>query len=358
MEEHATIPVTRRRSRQLEVGDLTLGGDAPVRVQSMTTTDTRDVEATVDQILELAEAGCELVRVAVPDERAAGVLGRIKARIPIPLVADIHFHYKLALAACDEGVDKLRLNPGNIGRQEWVEEVVRKASDRAIPIRIGVNAGSLEKRLWQEYGGVTPEAMVESALGHCQILEEMGFTDIVVSLKAARVPQTVAAYRLMAEERDYPLHLGITEAGTPRGGIVKSSVGLGLLLAEGIGDTIRVSLAAPSVEEVRVGYEILKALEIRQRGINFVACPSCGRCEVDLIELAERVEERLKGIEKPLTVAVMGCAVNGPGEARQADIGIAGGRGEGLIFVKGKIVRKVKEDELVDEFMKELEGLL
>jgi (E)-4-hydroxy-3-methylbut-2-enyl-diphosphate synthase len=320
----------------------------------MCSTDTRDVAATLAQIGRLAEAGCEIVRCAVPDAEAAAALAPLSAASPIPLIADIHFDYRLALTALEGGVAGLRLNPGNIGERWKVEEVVRAARERQVPIRIGVNAGSLEKELLERYGHPTAEAMVESALAHVRILEELGYDRIKISLKASDVMRTVEAYRLLASRVDYPLHIGITEAGTTFAGTVKSAVGLGILLADGIGDTLRVSLTADPVEEVRVGFEILKALGLRRRGITFVSCPTCGRCQIDLVRAAEEVEERLAHIDAPLTVAVMGCAVNGPGEAREADFGIAGGRGEGLLFRHGEIVSKVPEGELADALVQEV----
>jgi (E)-4-hydroxy-3-methylbut-2-enyl-diphosphate synthase len=326
----------------------------------MCSTDTRDVAATLAQIGRLAEAGCEIVRCAVPDAEAAAALAAITAASPIPLIADIHFDYRLALSALEGGVHGLRLNPGNIGERWKVEEVVRAARERQVPIRIGVNAGSLEKELLERYGHPTAEAMVESALGHVRILEELDYPEIKISLKASDVMRTVEAYRLLASRVDYPLHIGITEAGTTFAGTIKSAVGLGILLAEGIGDTLRVSLTADPVEEVKVGFEILKSLGLRRRGITFVSCPTCGRCQIDLVRAAEEVERRLAGVEAPFTVAVMGCVVNGPGEAREADFCIAGGRGEGLLFRHGEIVRKVPEaqlaDALVEEVMKAVEA--
>ena len=345
----------RRLTRQIKVGGLSLGGDAPIRVQSMTNTPTQDVEATVGQIQALQQAGCELVRVAVPNKKAAEALPAIKERITIPLVADIHFSSTLALKAIKAGVDKLRINPGNIGSRDRVERVVRAAQERGIPIRIGVNAGSLESDLLQKYGGITAEALVESALRHVAILEELRFEDVVISLKASDVPLTIEAYQLMAAKVDYPLHLGITEAGTVRSGTIKSAVGIGAILAQGIGDTIRVSLTGDPVEEVWVGYEILKALGLRSHGPTVISCPTCGRTEIDLIPLTGKVERALQSIREPLKVAVMGCVVNGPGEAREADIGIAGGRGMGLLFRHGEVVRKVKEEDLFDALMEEVE---
>ena len=344
----------RKATRQITIGNVPVGGGAPISVQSMCSTDTRDEAATLGQITRLAGAGCELVRCAVLDMAAAEALGRIKAGSPIPVVADIHFDYKLALTVLKGGIDGLRLNPGNIGERWKVAEVVQAAAERQVPIRIGVNAGSLEKELLAKYGHPTAEAMVESALGHVRILEELGYDRIKISLKASDVPKTVAAYRLLATKVDYPLHIGITEAGTVFSGTVKSSVGLGILLADGIGDTLRVSLTGDPVDEVRVGFEILKSLGLRQHGVNFVSCPTCGRCQINLIGVANEVEERLRGVEAPVTVAVMGCVVNGPGEAREADFGIAGGKGEGLLFRHGEIVRKVPEAEMADALVAEV----
>ena len=342
-----------RITRQLHVGSVAIGGGAPVSVQSMTNTDTRDVTATLAQIRALSDAGCEIVRCAVPDREAAVALGAIRRDSPVPLIADIHFDYQLALAVLDGGIDGLRLNPGNIGARWKVEEVVRACRDRQVPIRIGVNAGSLEKELLEKYGHPTAAAMAESALGHIRILEELNYREIKVSLKASDVRRTVGAYRLLAAQVDYPLHIGITEAGTTWAGTVKSAVGLGALLIDGLGDTLRVSLTGDPVEEVRVGWEILKSLDLRERCPVFVSCPTCGRCQIDLIPVAEEVERRLHDLPKKLTVAVMGCAVNGPGEAREADIGIAGGKGEGLLFRKGEIVRKVPADRLADVLVEE-----
>lgn len=326
-------------------------------MQSMCSTDTRDVSATLNQITSLAGAGCEIVRCAVPDMDAALALSQVKQGSPIPVIADIHFDYKLALKVLEGGIDGLRLNPGNIGEHWKVAEVVKAAAERQVPIRIGVNAGSLEKELLQRYGHPTAEAMVESAMGHIRILEDLGYQEIKISLKASDVLKTVSAYRLLAERVDYPLHIGITEAGTIFSGTIKSSVGLGILLADGIGDTMRVSLTGEVLDEVRVGYEILKSLGLRQRGVNFVSCPTCGRCQINLIKVAEDVERRLQGVDKRITVAVMGCAVNGPGEAREADVGIAGGKGEGLLFRNGEIVRKVPEDKLAEALLEEIEKL-
>ncbi|MDX1763167.1 MAG: flavodoxin-dependent (E)-4-hydroxy-3-methylbut-2-enyl-diphosphate synthase [bacterium] len=346
--------IVRRKSRQIRVGDVLVGGNAPVSIQSMCNTDTRDVEATVDQIRELEATGCDIIRVAVPDREAAAALARIKKAIGIPLIADIHFDYRLALQAVETGVDGLRLNPGNIGESGRVEAVVRAAAERKIPIRIGVNAGSLEPELWEKYGGPTPEAMVESALNHVAILERLDFHSIKISLKASDVGRTIEAYRLMAGQTDYPLHIGVTEAGTFLPGTVKSAVGLGLLLAEGIGDTLRVSLTDEPEQEVRVAREILRSLGLREGGPVMVSCPTCGRCEIDLIGLAREVESQLQGMKHTIDVAVMGCVVNGPGEAREADVGIAGGKGVGLVFRKGKIVRKVPEADLARTLMEEI----
>jgi len=346
----------RRYSRPVQVGPVTVGGLAPVSVQSMTNTDTRDVKATERQIAALAAAGCEIVRVAVPDQEAAAALEELCRKAPVPLVADIHFDYRLALAALKAGVAGLRLNPGNIGGPERVRAVAQAARERGVPIRIGVNAGSLEKSLRERYGGVTPEGMVESALRQAALLEEEGQQAIILSLKASDVPLTMAAYKLAAERCTYPLHLGITEAGTPWRGTIRSAVGLGALLAEGIGDTIRVSLTGDPVEEVRVGYEILKALNLREHGPVLISCPTCGRCRIDLVRLAKEVERAVAGLALPLKIAVMGCAVNGPGEAAEADFGIAGGRGAGLIFRRGEIVRKVPEAELVPALLAEIEA--
>lgn len=348
----------KKTTRQIQIGNVKIGGGAPCSVQSMCSTDTRDVAATLAQINRLAEAGCEIVRCAVLDMEAAESLGRIKNESPIPVIADIHFDYKLALKVLEGGIDGLRLNPGNIGEKWKVAEVVTAARERLVPIRIGVNAGSLEKELLAKYGHPTAEAMVESALGHVRILEELGYDQIKISLKASDVMKTVAAYRLLSEAVDYPLHIGITEAGTVFAGTIKSSVGLGILLADGIGDTMRVSLTSDPVEEVRVGFEILKALGLRQHGVNFVSCPTCGRCQINLIRVAEEVEKRLQKISAPITVAVMGCVVNGPGEAREADVGLAGGRGEGLLFRRGEVVRKVPENEMVDALLAEVDKIV
>ena len=344
-------------TRQIFVGGVPMGGGAPVTIQSMTNTRTDDVAATVAQIRRLAAAGCQIVRVAVPDLAAAKAVGAIKEQIDIPLVVDIHFDYKLALECVAAGCDKVRINPGNIGGEDRVRQVADACRRKGIPIRIGVNGGSLEKPILAKYGGVTPEALVESAFGHIRLLEKFGFTDICVSLKSSSVPVTMAAYRLMSEKSDYPLHLGVTETGTPRMGILKSAVGIGGLLALGIGDTMRVSLSADPVEEVYAARDILKAAGVRKDGPELVACPTCGRTRIDLIGLANEVEERLKSVDKPITVAVMGCAVNGPGEASATDVGIAGGVGEGLLFRKGEIVKKVPQESLVDELFALIEEL-
>lgn len=348
----------RRKTRQLNVGGVLIGGDAPIAVQSMTNTHTDDAEATLAQIRKLAAAGCDIIRCAVPDMAAVEGLKTICKESPIPVIADIHFDYKLALAAIAAGVDGLRLNPGNIGNTEKVRAVVEAAKERNIPIRIGVNAGSLPKDLLEKYGHPTAEALVEAAWRHIHILEDMDYRNIKVSLKAHDVPLTIAAYRLLASQCDYPLHVGITEAGTVNSGIIKSAVGIGALLAEGIGDTIRVSLTGDPVNEVKVAYDILKALGLREYGPTLISCPTCGRTRINLEKLALEVERRLADITEPITVAVMGCVVNGPGEAREADVGLAGGIGEGLIFRKGVILRKVPENQLVDELFIEIEKIL
>ena len=336
-------------TKQIMVGGVPIGGGAPVTIQSMTNTRTDDVEATLHQIRTLAAAGCEIIRVAVPDMAAAKAVGKIKEESPIPVVVDIHFDYKLALEAIAAGADKVRINPGNIGGADHVKAVAQACARRGVPIRIGVNGGSLEKPLLAKYGGVCPEAMVESAFGHIRLLNQFDFDDICVSLKSSSVPMTMKAYQLMSQASDYPLHIGVTEAGTVRMGTLKSAVGIGGLLALGIGDTMRVSLSADPVEEVYAAKEILKAAGIRKEGAELVSCPTCGRTRIDLIALANEVEERLKAVDKPITVAVMGCVVNGPGEASAADCGIAGGVGEGLLFKKGQIIKKVPQEQLVDE---------
>jgi (E)-4-hydroxy-3-methylbut-2-enyl-diphosphate synthase len=350
--------ITRRKTRHIQLSGLTVGGGAPITVQSMTKTDTRNVEATLLEIWSLEAAGCDIVRCAVPVREAAEKLGEIKRQIRIPLVADIHFNYKLALIALEQGVDGLRLNPGNIGGKKFVMEVVNLAKDRKIPIRIGVNAGSLEKDLLEKYGGPTATGMVESALRHIHILEECNYPEMKVSLKASDPLMMIEAYRMLADQVDYPFHLGVTEAGTPGVGTIKSAVGLGALLSEGIGDTIRVSLSADPTQEVRVGIDILKSLGLRKGGLTFVACPSCGRADVDLVRLAREVEDEFKGLNEEIHIAVMGCEVNGPGEARAADIGVAGGRGIGLIFRNGEVIRKVPEKEIVQAMREEVDRFL
>lgn len=355
---YSEFVIQRRKTRPVQLGKVQVGGDAPITVQSMTKTDTRDVRATVQQIWALEAAGCDIVRVAVPVREAAEQLGEIKKRIRIPLVADIHFNYKLALIALEQGIDGLRLNPGNIGARWCIEEVVKLAAEHKIPIRIGVNAGSLEKDLLKKYDGPSASGMVESGLRHIRILEELNYPEIKISLKASNPLMMIEAYRMLAEKVEYPFHLGVTEAGTPNVGTIKSAVGIGTLLAEGIGDTIRVSLAADPVEEVRVGREILKALGLKKEGLTFVACPSCGRADVDLVALAKSVEERMMPYQDlNVHVAVMGCEVNGPGEARAADLGVAGGKGIGIIFKKGEVIRKVPEAQIVDALMEEVQKI-
>ncbi|MGI6552154.1 MAG: flavodoxin-dependent (E)-4-hydroxy-3-methylbut-2-enyl-diphosphate synthase [Clostridia bacterium] len=348
----------RRPSRVIHVGPVAIGGNNPISVQSMTNTDTRNVDKTVQQIKRLEEAGCEIVRVAVVDEEAARSLKSIKERIDIPLIADIHFDHRLALMALDSGVDGLRINPGNIGSRMKVEEVARKAKDLGVPIRVGVNAGSLEKRLLKKHGGLTAAALVESALDQVAILENISFTDLKISIKASHVPLMIEAYRQLAKEVPYPLHLGVTEAGTLLTATVKSSVGIGILLSEGIGDTLRVSITGDPVLEVKAGFEILKSLGLRQKGIELISCPTCGRCEIDLLSLVREVEDRLSGISQPLKIAIMGCPVNGPGEAKQADIGIAGGPGWGLLFKEGEIIARVPQERLVEALLQEIQKMV
>ena len=349
--------IPRRRTHQIRIGTVKIGGDAPIPVQSMTKTDTRDVGKTVRQIKLLEEAGCEIIRVAIVDEEAARAVAEIKKRIRIPLIADIHFHSHLALRALESGADGLRINPGNIGGRDRLKPLVTAAKKRSVPIRIGVNSGSLEKDLLKRYGGATPEAMVSSALRTIEWMEDFGFDLIKVSLKASDVLRTVEAYRLFSEKSAYPLHLGVTEAGRGSGAVVKSSIGIGLLLKEGIGDTLRVSLTGDPREEVHVGYGILRALDIRKRGVEIISCPTCGRCNVDLAPLVAKVERGVRKISTPLTVAMMGCVVNGPGEAKEADLGIAGGRGVGVLFKKGEVVRKLKEKDFVPALLKEIEEM-
>ncbi|WP_200800685.1 flavodoxin-dependent (E)-4-hydroxy-3-methylbut-2-enyl-diphosphate synthase [Carboxydothermus pertinax] len=347
----------RRKTKAIFIGPVQVGGDAPITVQSMTNTDTRDWLKTVRQIQRLHRAGCEIVRVAVPDQEAAKALAKIVKKSPIPVIADIHFDYKLALMALEAGVHGLRLNPGNIGSAQKVRIIVREAKNRNVPIRIGVNAGSLEKKLIEKFGGITAEAMVESALYHVRILEEMDFNLIKISLKASDIPLMLDAYRLLAQKVDYPFHIGVTEAGPKNTGIIKSAVGIGALLAEGLGDTLRVSLTADPVEEVTIGYQILKALGLREYGAEVISCPTCGRTQVNIMKIAREVEKYAKKVRKPLKIAVMGCAVNGPGEAREADLGIAGGKGEALLFKKGKVIRKIAEEEILDVLKAEIRKL-
>jgi (E)-4-hydroxy-3-methylbut-2-enyl-diphosphate synthase len=346
--------IKRRETRKIHVGNVAVGGDAPVVVQSMCSTDTRDIRASLQQINRLAEVGCELIRLAVLDDKAVDALKSIKEEAPIPLIADIHFDHRLALGALRAGVDGLRINPGNIGGEKAVAKVVRAAAERRVPIRIGVNSGSLDKDLYQRYGGATPEAMVESALRQIQLLESLQFHEIKISLKSSDVMTMVESYRLLAEKVAYPLHLGVTEAGTLISGTAKSAVGIGLLLAEGIGDTIRVSLTSDPIDEIKAAYEILRALKLRERGVEVISCPTCGRCEIDIIGLVHEVEKRLLTVKTPLKVAIMGCVVNGPGEAKEADVGIAGGRGQGILFKKGEIVEKLPEENLMPRLLKEI----
>lgn len=348
--------MNRRKTRKIYVGNVPIGGDAPIVVQSMTKTDTRDVIKTVRQIKLLESAGCEIIRVAVPDMVAAESLREIKKRIKIPLIADIHFNYKLALESILQGADGLRINPGNIGAKWKVKEVIKAAKEKKIPIRIGVNAGSLPKDLIEKYGHSTPKAMIEAAERQLEILEENDFHYIKVSLKASNVMKTVEAYRLFSQKYDYPLHVGITETGAVTEGVVKSSIGLGILLLEGIGDTIRVSLTDSPVVEVKVAYEILRAIGLRDIGVEIISCPTCGRCEVDIKKMVKQVKSALKNIKQPLKVAVMGCSVNGPGEAKEADFGIAGGKGNGIVFAKGRIVKTVTEKDLVSSLIEAIKG--
>lgn len=350
--------IERRKTRQIHIGNIAIGGGAPISVQSMTNTKTTDTAATVAQINALQAAGCDIVRLAVPDMDAAKNLGNIIQKVNVPLVADIHFDYRLALEAINQGISALRLNPGNIGGEDNVKAVVSEAKKHHIPIRIGVNAGSLDKAMLDKYGGVTAEALVASAMQHVRILEQQDFYDMKISLKAHDVPLTLEAYQLMSETVDYPLHLGITEAGTAKTGMIKSAVGIGALLAQGIGDTFRISLTGDPVVEVKVANEILKSLGLKEYGPTLISCPTCGRTSIDLAGIADVVAERLSSVTKPISVAVMGCVVNGPGEARGADVGIAGGKGEGLVFRKGEILRKVPEEKLVEELFKEIDLIL
>ncbi|WML35089.1 flavodoxin-dependent (E)-4-hydroxy-3-methylbut-2-enyl-diphosphate synthase [Clostridium sp. OS1-26] len=347
----------RAKTKKIKVGNTYVGGDSKITVQSMTNTDTRNVKETISQIHRLQEAGCDIIRCAVPDMEASNAIKEIVNNINIPLVADIHFDYRLALKSIENGVAALRINPGNIGSIDKVKEVAKAAKDKNVPIRIGVNSGSLKKEILDKYGKVCPEALVESALEHVRILEDVNYEDIVISIKSSNVIQMIDSYRMISKVVDYPLHLGVTEAGTIWRGTIKSSVGIGALLSEGIGDTIRISLTGDPVEEIKVGREILKSLGYLNEGIEFISCPTCGRTQIDLINIAEEVERKLINYNKNLKVAVMGCVVNGPGEAREADIGIAGGNGEGLIFKKGKIVKKVKEEELVDELIEQIKNM-
>lgn len=348
----------RKHTKEVKIGHVTIGGGAPIVIQSMTNTDTRDVKATLNQIEDLAQAGCEVVRVAVLDQDAAYAVKEITSHSVLPVIADIHFDYRLAMIAIEQGIHGLRLNPGNIGARWKVQEVVRAVKEREIPIRIGVNAGSLDKEIREKYQGITAEGMVESALNHIHVLEEEGYDKIKVSLKASEVPLMLKAYRLMSQTVDYPLHVGVTEAGTVRSGLVKSAIGIGSLLSEGIGDTIRVSLTGDPVQEIPVALEILRTLGLKERSVDLISCPTCGRTQVNLAELAEQVEMKishLPALDRPLKVAVMGCAVNGPGEAREADFGIAGGKGMGLLFRKGEIVARLPEAELLPALLKEIE---
>ncbi len=350
MEEY----IPRKYTKKIRVGDIFVGGDSPISVQSMTNTDTRDVKATIDQIKRLEEAGCDIARLAILDSEAATAIGEIKKAVKIPLVADIHFDYRLAVECIRNGVDKIRLNPGNIGGNDRVRIVAGMAKEREIPIRIGVNSGSVEKGIVEKFGGVTAEGMVDSALAHVAMLENVDFSDIAISIKASSVPMTIAAYRLLSEKCSYPLHVGVTEAGTVYKGTIKSAVGIGCLLAEGIGDTIRVSLTGDPVEEIKAGKQILKSLGLLKEGIEIVSCPTCGRTQVNLIDIANRIEPFLEKMDKNIKVAIMGCAVNGPGEAKDADIGIAGGVNEVLLFKKGQIIKKIPQENAVEELLKEI----
>ena len=347
----------RRYSKEVCVGNVKIGGNNPISVQSMTNTDTRDANATISQIKRLEDVGCEIVRVAVPDMQAAKNIGEIKSKVNIPIIADIHFDYRLALEAIEQGVDGVRINPGNIGSIDKVKMVVEKCKEKNLKIRIGVNGGSLEKELLQKYGSATAEALVESALGHVKILEDLDFYNIVISLKSSDIYKTVEAYELISKKVDYPLHIGITESGSIKKGTIKSSIGVGTLLLNGIGDTIRISLTGDPTEEVIVGKEILRSLNLLNDKIKVISCPTCGRCNIDLISVLNEVEEKIGNIDKDVTIAIMGCAVNGPGEAREADLGIAGGKGEGILFKKGQIIRKIKGDRLVEELLDEIKSL-
>lgn len=345
----------RRQSKEVSVGNVKIGGNNPISIQSMTNTDTRDSEKTIAQIKALESVGCDIVRVAVPDMEAAKNISKIKEAVNIPIIADIHFDYRLALEAIDQGVDGVRINPGNIGNIDRVKMVVEKCREKNLKIRIGVNGGSLEKELLEKYGFATPEALVESAMGHIKILEDLDFYNIVISLKSSDIYKTIDAYELISKKVDYPLHIGITESGSIKKGTIKSSIGVGALLLKGIGDTIRISLTGDPTEEVVVGKEILRSLDFLNDKIKVISCPTCGRCNIDLIDVVNKVEEKIGQMEKNIIVAIMGCAVNGPGEAREADIGIAGGKGEGLLFKKGEIIRKIKNDNLVEELLNEID---
>ncbi len=345
----------RRECREVSVGNVKIGGNNPISIQSMTNSDTRDALATIAQIKALEEVGCDVVRVAIPDMEAAKNIGKIKSEVNIPVIADIHFDHRLALEVIDQGIDGVRINPGNIGSIDKVKAVVEKCRAKNLKIRIGVNGGSLEKDLLEKYGSATAEALVESALGHIKILEDLDFTNIVISLKSSDIYKTIEAYELIAKKVDYPLHIGITESGSIKKGTIKSSIGVGAMLLKGIGDTIRISLTGDPCEEVIVGKEILRSLDLLNDKIKVISCPTCGRCNIDLISVVNEVEEKINYMEKDITVAIMGCAVNGPGEAREADIGIAGGKGEGLLFKKGEIVRKIKGNDLVNELLKEID---
>lgn len=348
----------KRQSKKVYLGKFPVGGDAPVSVQSMTNTDTRDVRATLKQIHDLLESGCEIVRIAIPDEKAAKAFKEIKKTVNEPLIADIHFDYRLAIAAIDGGADGIRINPGNIGNRKKVEEVITAAARNNTCIRIGVNSGSVPKHLLEKYGHPTPDAMVESAMEHIELFEEMEFSNIKISLKSSNVLHSIAAYEMLAGKTDYPFHLGITEAGTLISGTVKNSIGIGTLLLKGIGDTLRVSLSRDPVEEIGVAYEILRALDLRHRGPEIISCPTCGRCEIDLFSIVERVENAFRNVVSPIKVAIMGCVVNGPGEAREADVGVAGGRGKGVLFKKGEVVKKLSEDSLADVLISEVKEML
>ncbi len=348
--------IVRNKTKKVRCGDIYIGGDSPISVQSMTNTDTRNITDTVSQIKRLEDAGCEIVRIAIPDMEAAEAVGKIKKSISIPLAADIHFDYRLALKCVENGIDKLRINPGNIGDEDRVKQVVNKVKEREIPIRIGVNSGSLEKSMLEKYG-VSSKALVESAMKHVRILENLDYDKIIISLKASDVKLTFDAYKLLSEQVNYPLHIGITEAGTIWRGTIKSAVGIGSLLLNGMGDTLRVSLTGDPVEEIKVGREILQSLGIRRFGINYISCPTCGRCQIDLESLTHRLEKELNGVDSKISIAVMGCSVNGPGEAREADIGIAGGKNSALLFKKGKVIKKVPEGEIIDTLVEEVKNI-